>query len=59
MALFAESRRQRDWSELRITRHFFLRGLLLLFLQQFVINPAWFLGTMGSTTILKTVGGDA
>jgi uncharacterized membrane protein len=42
MALFAESRRQREWPETRITRHFFLRRLLLLFLQQFVVNPAWF-----------------
>lgn len=57
MVLFAESRRQQDWSEMRIASHFFLRGLLLLFLQQFVVNPAWFLGTMGSTAILKNVGG--
>lgn len=58
MVLFAGARRQQGWSEMRIARYFFLRGLLLVFLQQFVVNPAWFLGTMGSTTILENVGGD-
>jgi len=57
MALFAESRRRHDWSEGRIARHFVLRGLLILFLQQFVVNPAWFLGTMGSTASLGDAGG--
>lgn len=58
MALFAESRRRQGWSERRIARHFLLRGGLLLFLQQFVVNPAWFLGTMGATSMLESVGGD-
>jgi uncharacterized membrane protein len=56
MALFAESRRRQGWSEGRIARHFVLRGLLVLFLQQFVVNPAWFLGTMGSTDTLGNAG---
>jgi uncharacterized membrane protein len=50
--------RKRDWPEWRIARHFLLRGLLLLFLQQLIVNPAWFLGTMGSTAILQTMGGE-
>jgi uncharacterized membrane protein len=56
MALFAESRRRQGWSEGRIARHFILRGLLVLFLQLFVVNPAWFLGTMGSTATLGNAG---
>ena len=56
MALFAASRRKRGWSEGNITRHFVTRGLLLLLIQQFVVNPAWFLGTLGSTEILGSAG---
>lgn len=57
MVLFADSRRRQGWSDARIVRHFILRGALLLILQQFVVNPAWFLGTMGSTAILENAGG--
>jgi len=56
MVLFAASRRKRGWSESRITRHFLTRGLLLLVMQQFVVNPAWFLGTLGSTEVLGGAG---
>ena len=56
MVLFADSRRRRNWSEGQITRHFVLRGLLLLVVQQFIVNPAWFLGTVGSTDMLGSSG---
>jgi len=56
MVLFAASRRECGWSDGRITRHFLLRGMLLLVIQQFVVNPAWFLGTLGSTQILGSAG---
>ena len=56
MILFADSRRCRDWSEKRIMCHFVARGLLLLIIQQFVVNPAWFLGTFGSTEMLGITG---
>jgi len=56
MVLFADSRRRRGWTEGRIMRHFVARGLLLALIQQFVVNPAWFLGAMGSTEMLKSAG---
>ena len=56
MVLFAASRRGRGWSEGRITRHFLTRGLLLIALQLLVVNPAWFLGTLGSTEMLGAAG---
>jgi len=52
MILFVDARSQRGWSEGRLIRHFISRGLVLIILQQLIVNPAWFLGTMGSTTIL-------
>ena len=48
MVLFAASRRKIGWSENRITRYFIIRGLLLIFLQLFIENPAWFLGFMSA-----------
>ncbi|MBN1438049.1 MAG: DUF1624 domain-containing protein [Anaerolineales bacterium] len=59
MAMFAESRRRQRWSGVRIARHLVLRGLLLIFLQLFVVNPAWFLETLGPTAILGNVGDGA
>jgi uncharacterized membrane protein len=56
MVPFADSRRRRDWSEGQIVRYFITRGLLLLVIQQFIVNPAWFLGTFGSTEILGSNG---
>lgn len=44
MALFAHSRRSLGWSEKKIFRHFFFRGLLLILCQFFLENPAWILG---------------
>ncbi len=46
MLLFAESRRARGWSEARITRHFLVRGSVLVALEFFVVNPAWILGSI-------------
>src|SRR4030042_2962101 len=46
MILFADARRQAGWEEGRITRFFVIRGLLLIFLQLFVEDPAWILGTL-------------
>jgi uncharacterized membrane protein len=56
MVFFTESRQTKGWSQGKIDRHFLLRGVILLVLQQFIINPAWFLGTMGSTRILENAG---
>lgn len=39
--LLAQSRRRRGWSEWQITRHFLLRGSLLIFLQFTLENWAW------------------
>jgi uncharacterized membrane protein len=41
MTLFADSRRQRGWDEWAITRHFLLRGGLLMILQLLVVNRLW------------------
>lgn len=44
MTLFAHSRRRRGWTEWEITRHFLIRGGLLMLLQLSVVNLAWRLG---------------
>jgi uncharacterized membrane protein len=44
MVLFAKSRRKQGWSEGHISRHFIIRGFLLVLLQFFVVNSAWLLG---------------
>ena len=44
MILYADARRQAGWEEGRITRFFVIRGLLLIFLQLLVEDPAWILG---------------
>jgi uncharacterized membrane protein len=49
MALFAASRRQAGWSDRRITRFFVTRGVVLLFIQHFVENPAWLLGILSAS----------
>ena len=41
MILLAQSRRRRGWSEWQITRHFLLRGALLIVLQFSLENLAW------------------
>lgn len=48
MILFTESRRRIGWSEGKITRYFVIRGFLLLVIQQFIVNPAWYLGILGA-----------
>jgi uncharacterized membrane protein len=44
MVLFASSRRNQGWSEARISRHFIIRGFILVLLQFFAENSAWLLG---------------
>lgn len=44
MVLFAQSRRKQGWSDRTITRHFLLRGALLIGLQLLIVNRAWELG---------------
>lgn len=46
IALFANSRRDRGWSEARITRHLVVRGVVLLLVQQIIENPAWIIGSL-------------
>jgi uncharacterized membrane protein len=50
MALLIDARRQAGWEEGRITRFFVVRGLLLIFLQLFVEDPAWILGHLSADT---------
>jgi uncharacterized membrane protein len=47
MMLFADSRRQLGWTRSAIVRHLIARGLLLIFLQFWVEDPAWPLGSAG------------
>ncbi len=44
VVLFAGSRRRLGWSEGAITRHFAVRGALLIALQVLIEDPAWQLG---------------
>jgi uncharacterized membrane protein len=39
MVLFSDSRRNRGWSQWRIARHFLIRGLLLIALEQLLLDP--------------------
>ena len=41
MALLSRARRRQGWTVWAVTRHFLLRGLLLMALQLLVINRAW------------------
>ena len=47
MALFAHSRRQRGWDRWAVTRHFLIRGMVLIGLQLLVVNRAWELSPEG------------
>jgi uncharacterized membrane protein len=47
MLLFANSRRERGWSEGAILRHFLIRGAFLIALQLLVVNRAWELSPGG------------
>lgn len=58
MILFADARRKAGWEESRITRFFVIRGLLLIFMQLFVEDPAWILGDlMASPGVMVVKGG--
>jgi uncharacterized membrane protein len=62
MALYAVSRRKRGWSRWAVTRHFLIRGGVLVALQLLVINRAWELspGGWGINTyigVLVALGG--
>ena len=46
ITLLAGARRRAGWEEGRITRFLISRGLLLIFLQLFVEDPAWMLGDL-------------
>jgi uncharacterized membrane protein len=48
MYWFAASRAEAGWSRARIARYFVTRGLVLLFIQHFVENPAWAVGTLSA-----------
>ena len=41
MLLFAESRKNKAWNRWRIIGHFWIRGIALILIQFFVINPIW------------------
>jgi len=47
MLLFAESRKSRGWSKLKIWRYLWIRGALFIALQLFVVNRAWALSPHG------------
>ena len=54
MALMTAARLRSGWSRAQLTRHFMIRGALLIALQVWVVNPAWGLafvyGVPGSFT---------
>ena len=47
MWIFAHSRQKQGWSRLQITRHFIVRGFILVALQFLIVNPAWQLSPGG------------
>jgi uncharacterized membrane protein len=51
MTLFADSRREKGWSERKIIQHFVLRGSFLILLQLSLINFFWRLGPFGFPSI--------
>lgn len=50
MALFIGGRIREGWGSWRVARFFFIRGFLLIAFQQFLENPAWYLGSLGTAT---------
>ena len=48
MALFIAGRIREGWGNRRVTRFFLIRGLMLIAVQQFLENPAWYLGSLGT-----------
>ncbi|MES0361676.1 MAG: heparan-alpha-glucosaminide N-acetyltransferase domain-containing protein [Anaerolineales bacterium] len=51
MLLFAESQQKHGWSKWAVIRHFLIRGVVLIALQQLVVNRAWELASDGWPTI--------
>lgn len=41
MLMFARTRLQKGWSRWALLRHFWLRGVLLILIQLFIVNRAW------------------
>jgi uncharacterized membrane protein len=50
MALFIAARIGEGWGHWRVIRFFWIRGVLLIAFQQFLDNPAWDLGSLGTAT---------
>ncbi len=48
MALFIAGRIREGWGNWRVARFFLIRGFLLIAFQQFLENPAWYLGSLGT-----------
>jgi uncharacterized membrane protein len=48
MALFIAARVGEGWGNWRVARFFVIRGFLLIVFQQFLENPAWYLGSLGT-----------
>ena len=57
MALFMAARTQEGWGTWRVARFFLIRGVLLIVFQQFLENPAWYLGSLGTATGVFTSRG--
>jgi uncharacterized membrane protein len=50
MTLFVSARTAEGWGNWRVARFFLIRGFLLIAFQQFLENPAWSLGALGTAT---------
>jgi hypothetical protein len=50
MALFIAARVGEGWANWRVARFFVIRGFMLIVFQQFLENPAWYLGSLGTAT---------
>jgi len=57
MILFADARHKVGWDEGRITHFFVIRGLLLIFLQLFVEDPAWMFGDLSARAGVMLIRG--
>ena len=57
MALFIAARTKEGWDNWRIARFFLIRGVLLIAFQQFLENPAWYMGSLGTATGVFTSRG--
>jgi uncharacterized membrane protein len=51
MLLFADAYQKRGWGKWAVIRHFLIRGIVLIALQQLVVNRAWELAADGWSTI--------